>query len=94
MNVGVPANGPVSPASWAYDHTIPAITRDLAKAKAKLAEGGRPGGFPFTITTANIPINIQEAEVFGPGAALFVTVVGLNFVGDAVRDALDPRVRA
>jgi peptide/nickel transport system permease protein len=32
--------------------------------------------------------------VFGPGAALFITVVGLNFVGDAVRDALDPRVRA
>src|SRR6516164_11542341 len=31
--------------------------------------------------------------VFGPGAALFVTVVGLNFVGDAVRDALDPRTR-
>jgi ABC-type dipeptide/oligopeptide/nickel transport system permease subunit len=26
-------------------------------------------------------------------AALFVTVLGLNFVGDAVRDALDPRLR-
>jgi ABC-type dipeptide/oligopeptide/nickel transport system permease subunit len=31
--------------------------------------------------------------VFGPGAALFVTVLGLNFVGDALRDALDPRLR-
>ena len=31
--------------------------------------------------------------VFGPGAALFVTVLGLNFVGDAIRDALDPRIR-
>ena len=31
--------------------------------------------------------------VFGPGVALFVTVVGLNFVGDAIRDALDPRLR-
>ncbi len=30
--------------------------------------------------------------VFGPGAALFITVVGLNFVGDAVREALDPRL--
>ncbi len=30
--------------------------------------------------------------VFGPGAALFVTVVGLNFVGDAIRDGLDPRL--
>ena len=35
---------------------------------------------------------LQQAPwiVFGPGAALFVTVVGLSFVGDAVRDALDP----
>ncbi len=39
---------------------------------------------------------MQQAPwiVFGPGAALFVTVVGLNVVGDAVRDALDPRLRA
>src|SRR5262249_20783569 len=38
---------------------------------------------------------LQQAPwiVFGPGAALFVTVVGLNFVGDAVRDALDPRTQ-
>jgi ABC-type dipeptide/oligopeptide/nickel transport system permease subunit len=37
---------------------------------------------------------LQQAPwiVFGPGGALFVTVVGLNFVGDAVRDALDPRL--
>jgi len=39
---------------------------------------------------------LQQAPwiVFGPGAALFITVVGLNFVGDAVRDAFDPRTRA
>ena len=39
---------------------------------------------------------LQQAPwiVFGPGAALFVTVVGLNFVGDAIRDALDPSLRA
>jgi ABC-type dipeptide/oligopeptide/nickel transport system permease subunit len=38
---------------------------------------------------------LQQAPwlVFGPGAALFVTVLALNFVGDAIRDALDPRVR-
>jgi peptide/nickel transport system permease protein len=37
---------------------------------------------------------LQQAPwiVFGPGLALFVTVLGLNFVGDAVRDALDPRL--
>lgn len=39
---------------------------------------------------------LQQAPwiVFGPGAALFITVVGLNFVGDAIRDALDPRLSA
>jgi peptide/nickel transport system permease protein len=38
---------------------------------------------------------LQQAPwiVFAPGAALLVTVLGLNFVGDAVRDALDPRLR-
>lgn len=28
-----------------------------------------------------------------PGTAIFVTVLGFNFLGDAVRDALDPRLR-
>jgi peptide/nickel transport system substrate-binding protein len=63
LNVGVPANGPIPPTSWAYDKSIVPIKRDLAKAKAKLAEGGKPGGFEFTMTTNNLPINIQEAEV-------------------------------
>ncbi len=38
---------------------------------------------------------LQQAPwiVFGPGAALFITVLGLNFVGDGLRDALDPRLR-
>jgi peptide/nickel transport system permease protein len=38
---------------------------------------------------------LQDAPwlVFGPGAAIFLTVMGLNFVGDGLRDALDPRLR-
>src|SRR5712692_7219755 len=38
---------------------------------------------------------LQQAPwmVFGPGAALFLTVLALNFVGDGIRDALDPRTR-
>ena len=55
LNVGRAANGPIPPTSWAYDRTITPIKRDLAKAKAKLAEGGKPGGFPFTITTDQYP---------------------------------------
>lgn len=63
LNVGYAANGPIPPTSWAYDKSIPPIKRDLAKAKAKLAEGGKPTGFEFTLTTNNLPINVQEAEV-------------------------------
>jgi peptide/nickel transport system permease protein len=29
-----------------------------------------------------------------PGTAIFVTVLGFNFLGDAIRDALDPRLRS
>jgi ABC-type dipeptide/oligopeptide/nickel transport system permease subunit len=28
-----------------------------------------------------------------PGAAIFVVVLSCNFIGDALRDALDPRLR-
>jgi peptide/nickel transport system permease protein len=31
--------------------------------------------------------------VIAPGAAIFLTVLALNFLGDALRDALDPRLR-
>ena len=55
LGVGVPANGPISPSSWAYDDTIKPVKRDLAKAKAKLAEGGKPNGFSFTFTIDNTP---------------------------------------
>jgi peptide/nickel transport system substrate-binding protein len=63
LGVGIPSNGPIPPSSWAYDSTIPTEKRDLAKVKAKLAEGGQPSGFTFSVTTNNIPINVQEAEV-------------------------------
>jgi peptide/nickel transport system substrate-binding protein len=63
LGVGVPANGPISPSSWAYDDTIKPIKRELDKAKAKLAEGGMPNGFSFSFNTDNTPISVQEAEV-------------------------------
>src|SRR5262249_46402754 len=31
--------------------------------------------------------------VFAPGAAIFLAVMGFNFLGDALRGALDPRLR-
>jgi peptide/nickel transport system substrate-binding protein len=63
LGVGVAANGPISPSSWAYDDTIKPVARDLAKAKAMLAEGGQPNGFTFTFTIVNTPFGVQEAEV-------------------------------
>ena len=60
LGVGVPANGPISPSSWAYDDTIKPVKRDLDMAKAKLAEAGMPNGFTFTFNTDNTPLSVQE----------------------------------
>ena len=62
LGVGVPANGPISPSSWAYDNSIMAVTRDLDKAKAKLAEAGLSAP-SFTHNIGNTPIETQQAEV-------------------------------
>jgi peptide/nickel transport system substrate-binding protein len=63
LGVGVPANGPISPPSWAYDDTIKPIKRDLDKAKSLLAQGGQPNGFTFGFEFVNTPFGVQEAEV-------------------------------
>jgi len=31
--------------------------------------------------------------IWWPGLAIFVTVLGFNFLGDGLRDALDPRLK-
>jgi peptide/nickel transport system permease protein len=36
--------------------------------------------------------NAPRIAIF-PGAAIAVSVLGLNLFGDAVRDAMDPRMR-
>lgn len=55
---------------------------------------------PPTATWGNLLQNAQ-GEMFGapwlaisPGAAIFLTVMALNFAGDGLRDALDPRAGA
>jgi peptide/nickel transport system substrate-binding protein len=63
LGVGVPANGPISPASWAYDNSIKPVQRDLNKAKQYLAAAGQPNGFAFDFEVVNVPIGIQEGEV-------------------------------
>src|SRR5205823_6173133 len=63
LGIGVPANGPISPSSWAYDDTIKPIKRDLDKARALLTQAGKPDGFAFSFEIINTPFGVQEAEV-------------------------------
>ena len=37
--------------------------------------------------------NLMWWMSFGPGFAIFIAVFAFNFLGDALRDALDPRLR-
>ena len=53
-----------------------------------------------TPTWGNILTNSQNAITYGnwwwglfPGLAIVITVLGINFMGDGLRDALDPRSR-
>jgi peptide/nickel transport system substrate-binding protein len=64
FGVGVVSNGPISPPMPSYDAAFKPYTHDIAKAKAKLAEGGKAGGFSFDlIFTAGSPAAQQEAEL-------------------------------
>jgi peptide/nickel transport system permease protein len=38
-------------------------------------------------------LEIDPWLVVGPGAAIFLAVLGFNFVGDGIRDVLDPHLR-
>lgn len=64
FGVGAVSNGPIPPSSWAFDPNFKPYTHDIAKAKAKLAEGGKPGGFSFKMQIqAGSPVTQQEAEL-------------------------------
>ena len=52
----------VSPNNWAFDPSGAFYTRDVAKAKAKLAEAGQPGGVSFTALVMNLPLPLQLAQ--------------------------------
>ncbi len=45
---------------------------------------------------SNASANLSRGPwlVWGPGAAIFVTVLCLYLVGDGLRDALDPRLKS
>ncbi len=56
---------------------------------------GFPSDFPtwgrLLYDGANF-LQITPARVFWPGLAISLTVLSVNYIGDAVRDALDPRM--
>jgi peptide/nickel transport system permease protein len=45
------------------------------------------------LNTARGYIQMTPCLAIVPGAAIFITVLAFNFLGDAVRDTLDPRLR-
>lgn len=62
-NLGASAWSPFPPSMWAQDRDFTDWKRDLARAKAKLAEGGMPNGLSFTIKGWNQPTQIQELQI-------------------------------
>ncbi len=56
------AKGPIPPALWGYDKTLPQYHLDIAKAKSLLAQAGYPHGFPMTITVEENPLYEQVVE--------------------------------
>lgn len=45
------------------------------------------------LSTAKQYLRSQPVMSIAPGMAIMITVLAINFVGDALRDALDPRLR-
>jgi len=60
---GAVAWSPFPPSMWAQDRDFADWRRDVAKAKAKLAEGGMPNGFAFTVKGWNQPTQVQELQI-------------------------------
>jgi len=60
--VGVLAQGPLSPGSWAYDSSFSPFSYDVNKAKALLQQAG-VSSVSFTLLIASgSPLNTQEAQ--------------------------------
>ena len=61
--VGQIAHGPIPPSSWAFDPEYRSRSRDLDQARAKLAEGGQPDGFPMLLKVANTPLGRTITQI-------------------------------
>jgi peptide/nickel transport system substrate-binding protein len=63
------AAGPITPASWAYSKDVKGIGRDVAKAKALLAEAGKSGGGKFEMQMPPSPLFVRMGEAIKAQAA-------------------------
>lgn len=62
--VGQIANGPLPPSLWAYDSKIPVVKRDVQLSKKRLADGGKPSGFPLTLKAeSNNPLQAKITQL-------------------------------
>lgn len=64
-----PGNQPFAPTSPWYDKDYPIQERDVAKAKALLAEAGYPDGLDIEVQVANNPVQMQVLQVIQSMAA-------------------------
>jgi peptide/nickel transport system substrate-binding protein len=61
--VGVIAQGPLAPGSWAFNSSFAPYHYDINQAKAELQMAGMPQGVSFTLlTTSGSPLATQEAQ--------------------------------
>jgi len=61
--IGVVAQGPLSPVSWAYSSSIAPYSYNITNAKSELAQAGKSSGVSFTLLiTSGSPLNAQEAQ--------------------------------
>lgn len=61
--IGVVANGPIPPSSWAYDQNFAPYTYNISKAKTELALAGKPNGISFTLLIpSGSTLITQEAQ--------------------------------
>ncbi|HEX6540786.1 MAG TPA: ABC transporter substrate-binding protein [Ktedonobacterales bacterium] len=61
--IGVEAQGPVSPSSWAYDASIKPYSHNVDKAKAELSQAGMSSGVSFTLLiSSGSPLLQQQAQ--------------------------------
>ena len=60
--IGVVAQGPISPASWAYDSSFAPYTYNINTAKAELTQAGASGVSFTMLIPSGSPLQTQEAQ--------------------------------